>query len=45
MMNILAYCDGNNDLLWIANKIDQSFIGLLPSINKLIENGLLQKID
>ena len=26
MMDILAYCDGDQDLLWIADKLNRSFL-------------------
>ena len=45
MMDILAYCDGEKDLLWIANKINKPLVNLIPSINVLIDNGLLKRVN
>ena len=45
MMDILAYCDGDKDLLWIANKLNKSFIILLPSIKILLDNKLIKKVS
>ena len=44
IMDILAYCDGEKDLLWIANKLNKSFLELIPSIKILMENKLIQKV-
>jgi aminopeptidase-like protein len=45
MMNILAYCDGQNDLLWIAEKIDKPIMELFPIVTKLLENSILEIIE
>lgn len=44
MMNFLAYADGNNDLLDIANIIHVPVWELYGIAERLTENGLLQKI-
>jgi len=44
MMNLLAYCDGQNDLLWIAEKINEPVSILMPIIKVLIEKGLLKEV-
>jgi len=41
MMNIIAYCDGEKDLLWIAEKIDKPISSLSIIVDKLIDEGLL----
>ena len=43
MMHILAYCDGEHDVIDIAEIIDCSAWELLPLFFKLEESGLLQK--
>jgi len=45
MMNLLAYCDGQNDLLWIAEKINEPVSILMPIIKVLIEEGLLKEVE
>lgn len=45
MMNFIAYCDGQNDLLSIAQKIDVYLGDLLGIIEKLQDSGLLQCQD
>jgi aminopeptidase-like protein len=44
MMNLLAYCDGHNDLLSIAEKINVSILTLLPIIEDLIEKKVLKEM-
>jgi aminopeptidase-like protein len=44
MMNILAFCDGRHDLLWIAEKINEPIMVLVPIIKKLLKNKLLEII-
>ena len=44
MMNILAYCDGKNDLLGIAEKINKPITRLIPIINILLEEKLLEVV-
>ncbi len=44
MMNILAFCDGHHDLLWIAEKINEPIMVLVPIIKKLLKNELLEII-
>ena len=45
MMNIIAYCDGTHDLLWIAEKIEQPIFEIFPVVVKLLKHGLIIKID
>ena len=41
LLNLWAYCDGENDLLSIASKINVPLWDLLPAIKALNEKGLL----
>ena len=41
--NLIAYCDGKNDLLEIAKKIDCTIWELYPVIESLINKGLIIK--
>ncbi len=41
MMNLIAYCDGNNDLLAIAEIINVPIWELFSIVDKLVEHGLL----
>ncbi len=45
MMNILAFCDGQNDLLWIAEKIGKPIMELFPIVETLFQNDLLKITD
>ena len=40
-----AYCDGNKDLLWIAEKIEQPIFEIFPIVDNLLKHGLIVKID
>jgi aminopeptidase-like protein len=42
MMNLLAYCDGKNDLLWIAEKIDRPIWSLFLIVEQLMNNKLIK---
>jgi len=42
MMDLLAYCDGKNDLLWIAEKINRPIWSLFPVVEKLLNNNLIK---
>lgn len=42
MLNLLAYADGNNDLLAIAEKLDCSIFELIPLATQLQTHGLLK---
>ena len=42
MMDILAYCDGKNDLLNIAEKINRPIWTLFPIVEQLLNNNLLK---
>lgn len=44
MMNLLAYADGDNDLLSIAEQINESVLDLLPIVAKLRDAGLLTEV-
>jgi aminopeptidase-like protein len=44
MMNLIAYLDGNNDLIEVANIIGENTLDCIPIINKLAEHGLLEKV-
>ncbi len=43
MMNTIAYCDGNHDLLEIAEKIGVSVQTLIPIAERLFKEGLLER--
>ncbi len=45
MMNLLAYCDGSNDLLEVAEIINKPVWELYDIANKLIDNKLLESIE
>ena len=45
MMNLIAYCDGRNDLIKIAEIINVPMWKLYPIIAKLKENSLLKVIE
>lgn len=43
MRNLIAYCNGNRDLIEISNRINTPIDELIPDIQKLLEEGLLVK--
>jgi aminopeptidase-like protein len=45
MMNLIAYADGKNDLIDIANIVGVSAINLIPIVEKLLEADLLEESD
>lgn len=45
MMNILAYADGQRDLVAIAERIGVSAESCLPIVSRLVEEHLLERID
>lgn len=44
IINLLAYCDGKNDVLDLANRIGVPAWRCLPQIRKLLEGGLLEAV-
>lgn len=44
ILHILNYCDGENDLLWIAEKLDCPIWELYSDVDILLENKLLKII-
>ena len=42
MMNVLAYADGEIDLIELANKINEDVVNLYPIIEKLIKVNLIE---
>ena len=44
MMDFLAYCDGANDLLWIAEKIDIPVWHLTQIVERLINNNVIDQV-
>lgn len=45
LKNFIIYCDGKNDLIDIANKIDVPVWELYPIVDKLLNNGIIFKIN
>ena len=45
LKNFIVYCDGKNDLIDIANKINVPIWDLYSTVNQLLENGLISKIN
>jgi aminopeptidase-like protein len=45
MMNILAYADGERDLISLADRIGMSAEECLPTIERLVQERLLERID
>jgi len=45
MTNFLAFCDGKRDLIEIAERINTPIWDLFPIIDRLLENGLIEKSD
>ena len=43
--NFLAYADGNLDLVDIANVLDIYVLDLMPTVDKLLANGLIKSIN
>jgi aminopeptidase-like protein len=43
MRNLIAYCNGKRDLIEISNKIGTPVDELIPSVQKLLKEGLLVK--
>lgn len=45
MSNLLAYCDGEADLIDIGNTLDLSVLDLAPLAEELVLHGLLKKVS
>ena len=45
MMNIIAYCDGDHDLLWIAEKMGKPISDIFPVVDSLINHGIITKTE
>ena len=45
LTNLIAYADGTETLLEIANRLDRPFWSFLDSIDKLVEHDLLESIE
>ena len=45
MMNIIAYCDGDHDLLWIAEKMGKPISDIFPIVDSLINHGIITKTE
>lgn len=43
--NILALADGRRDLVALADRIGRSALDILPTIEKLMQHGLIERID
>lgn len=44
LTNLIAYADGERDLLDISNKIGVPVSEMIPNIDKLLESGLLEEV-
>ena len=45
MMNFFYYCDGSNDVIDISNITKVPVKVLIPAIEKLVDNGLLDEVE
>jgi len=45
MMNVIAYCDGSHDLVALADRVQLSAWEVIPVVVKLMEHGLLERLD
>lgn len=45
IINVLAYCDGKNDVLDVAERIGVPAWRCLPQVRKLVESGLLELVE
>jgi len=43
LTDVLAYCDGNRDLIDIAESINRPAVELLPLVDQLLEHGLIRR--
>jgi aminopeptidase-like protein len=42
LKNLLAYCDGTEDLIWVCEKICEKIVDVLPIVERLVAEGLLE---
>jgi aminopeptidase-like protein len=45
MMNILAYCDGERDLIALADRIGVAAETCIPIVDRLLQEGLLERLE
>ena len=45
IVNFLAYCDGENDLIWISEKIQCPIWKLFPIISRLLKENIISRIN
>ncbi len=45
LTNILAFADGRRDLVALADRIGRSALDILPTIEKLMQHGLIERLD
>jgi len=44
MMNFISYCDGSLDLLHISEAIGENFESILPIVEVLLENSIIEEL-
>ena len=44
-MDYISYCDGSISLMEVAEIINVPFLELKPIVDKLVEQGLLKKLN
>lgn len=45
LTNILAFADGRRDLVALADRIGRSALDILPTIDRLAQHGLIERVD